>query len=193
MSLSYNYPPQIAYPSAPPVYRSFPAPPRLHWGWVFVLCVLTLGLFGNVWMVVVGWWIKKVTRSAGAFWWSLAYVLVVPCAFLLGVVGVVAARMGADPTGLYVFTATASDVMRLAAFVLYLVAAFGIKHMLEAAPIDIPLSGVMTFFFAPIYFQYHLCDYNVEGRVAEQLSGFGEPVANAAHAVVDASYVAPES
>jgi hypothetical protein len=32
MSLSYNYPPQMAYPSAPPVYRALPAPPRLHWG-----------------------------------------------------------------------------------------------------------------------------------------------------------------
>ena len=30
----------------------------------------------------------------------------------------------------------------------------------------------MTFLFAPTYFQYHLFDYSVEGKVGEQLSGF---------------------
>jgi hypothetical protein len=52
MSMSYNYPPQMAYPSAPPVYRSFPAPPRLHWGIVLVLSFITLGIFGRVWLLV---------------------------------------------------------------------------------------------------------------------------------------------
>ena len=189
MSLSYNYPPQMAYPSAPPVYRGLPAPPRLHWGVVLLLSIVTLGMFVSVWMVVVAWWVKKATREAGAFWWSLAYMMVVPAAVVLGIIGAVAARMGGDPTSVYVFTATSSDVMRLASFVLYLVAAFGIKHMLEGPPIDIPLSGVMTFFFGPIYFQYHLYDYSVEGRVAEQLSGFGEP----AVAVAEVQEVPPQA
>lgn len=173
VSLSYNYPPQLAYPSAPPLYRGLPAPPRLHWGWVFGLSVATLGLFGTVWMVVVGWWIKKATGHAAAFWWSLAYMLVIPFAFVLALAGGVWARMAGGSIAATVFTATASDVTRLFSFVLYVVAAFGIRQDLEGAPIDIPLSGVMTFLFAPIYFQYHLHDYNVEGKIAEQLSGFG--------------------
>jgi hypothetical protein len=172
MSLSYNYPPQMAYPSAPPVYRGLPAPPRLHWGWVFALSLVTLGLFGMVWMVVVGWWVKKATGREASFWWSLAYLLVIPASIVLGIVGVLVSRMGGDPTSVYVFTKTASGVMRLASFVLYLVAAFGTKSALEERPIEIPLSGVMTFFFGSIYFQYHLHDYSVEGRVGEQLSGF---------------------
>jgi cytochrome bd-type quinol oxidase subunit 1 len=141
---------------------------------VFALSVVTLGIFSSIWMVVVGWWIKRATRSGAAFWWSLAYMLVAPLALVFAVAGGVAARMGGDPTAVYVFTATASDVTRLAGVVLYLVAAFGTMTMLEAEPIGIPLSGVMTFFFAPLYFQYHLYDYNVEGRVAEQLTGFEE-------------------
>jgi len=172
--MTYSYPPQYAYPSAPPMYRALPAPPRLHWGWVLVLSVLTLGLFLSVWMVVVGWWIKKATICEAAFWWSLAYMLVFPFAVLLGLGGAVAARMGADSISIYVYMATASDLIRLASIVLYLVAVFGTKQLLEAAPIDIPLNGLMTFFFGPIYFQYHLHDYNVEGRVAEQLTGFVE-------------------
>lgn len=184
MDMSYNYPPEYAFPSAPPVYRSFPPPPRLHWGIVLVLSLVTLGIFGSVWMFVVAWWIKKATGQTGAFWWSLAYMLVFPVAFLLGIVGAFVARMGADPTTVYVFTATVSDVTRLVSFVLYLVAAFGIKHMLEGPPIDIPISGVMTFFFGATYFQYHLYDYSVEGKLGEQVSGFGKPAAVSAPAPV---------
>lgn len=193
MSLSYNYPPQYAYPSAPPLYRAFPAPPRLHWGWVLVLSIVTFGIFGVLWMVVVGWWVRKVTHCAAAFWWPLAYTLVLPVAVLLGVAGVVAARMGADPIAVQTYTAAASDVMRLASVVLYFVAAFGLRQELEAAPIDIPLSGVMTFFFAPYYFQYHLFDYDVEGKVAEQLTGFPEPALAGAPAASADTAASPQS
>jgi hypothetical protein len=78
-------------------------------------------------------------------------------------------------------------------FVLYVAAAFTLKGVLEERPIDIPLGGVMTFLLAPTYFQYHLFDYSVDGKVAEQLSGFGGTVTNTAPAVVDASCVSPES
>ena len=48
-----------------------------------------------------------------------------------------------------------------------------LKGALESSPIRIPLQGLATFFFGPIYFQYHLQDYSVEGKLGEQLSGFG--------------------
>lgn len=193
MSLSYNYPPQMAYPSAPPVYRAVPAPPRLHWGWVLVLSVVTLGVFGMVWMVVVGWWIKKATNQAAAFWWSLVYMLVVPLGLVLGVAGAVMTRIAGNTLAVVDFRTISTALIRLASFLLYLVAAFGTKSLLEVPPIDIPLSGVMTFLFAPIYFQYHLHDYSVEGKVAEQLSGFGEPaLAGASTMVVEAPEVPPQ-
>jgi hypothetical protein len=180
MSMSYNYPPPLAYPSAPPVYRGLPAPPRLHWGWVLALCIVTFGLFGMVWMVVVGWWVKKATRNARPFWWSLAYMLVIPFALVLGFVGAIAAGMAGGTSAVNEFTAMASVLVRVAGLVLYVVAAFTTKSALEAQPIDIPLGGAMTFLFAPIYFQYNLYDYDVEGKVAEQLSGFAsEGVAEA--------------
>jgi hypothetical protein len=67
------------------------------------------------------------------------------------------------------------------------VAAFGTKSLLEVPPIDIPLNGVVTFFFAPIYFQYHLHDYSVEGKVSEQLSGFEEQTVASAPAANEIS------
>jgi hypothetical protein len=186
MSLSYNYPPQMAYPSAPPVYRALPAPPRLHWGWVLALSILTLSLFGIIWMAVQGYWVKRATKNGKPFAWALAYVIFLPLVFVAAVtVGALSAMGKIGAAGVNP-NASVELGSRLVSIVLYLVTAYTLKGALEAQPIDIPLTGVMTFFFAPIYFQYHLFDYSVEGRVAEQLSGFAEPaVAGAAAAVVE--------
>jgi hypothetical protein len=193
MSLSYNYPPECAFPSAPPVYRAFPAPPRLHWGIVFALSVVTIGIFGMVWMVVQANWVKKVTKNSKPFAWCLAYLLAYPLLFLCAVA--LGATLGlihrADIA--HELSRTITLVVRVVMFVLYVAAAFTLKGVLEEKPIDIPLGGVMTFLLAPTYFQYHLFDYSVEGKVAEQLSGFGGTVTNTAPAVVDASCVSPES
>jgi hypothetical protein len=176
MSLSYNYPPQMAYPSAPPVYRSFPAPPRLHWGIVFALSVITLGLFGRVWMLVQANWVKKVTHDSRPFAWCLAHVIALAAIFMIAFAGGLVASLTAGSEAVNELIRVLVPVTQLVSVILYLVAAFMLKGALESQPIDIPLGAVMTFFFAPIYFQYHLFDYSVEGKVAEQLSGFGEPV-----------------
>jgi|SRR5215472_3108450 len=174
MSMSYNYPPEYAFPSAPPVYREFPAPPRLHWGLVLLLSFVTMGFFGSIWMVVQANWVKKVTRNTKPFWWCMAYMLCLPLLFLAALVGGITAALVhrvdlAPQVGAMVVL-----VFRVAMIVCYLGGAFTLKGALEERPIDIPLSGVMTFFFAPIYFQYHLYDYSVEGKIGEQLSGFAE-------------------
>lgn len=130
-----------------------------------------------VWMVVQANWVRKVTKNAKPFGWCLANALAFPAALLL-VVTVVATLAAIHRMDLVVdFDIFFRVFNRLAFFVLYVVAAFTLKGALEAEPIDIPLSGVMTFFFAPTYFQYHLFDYSVDGKTGEQLSGFAEPAA----------------
>ena len=193
MSLSYNYPPQMAYPSAPPVYRSFPPPPRLPWGWVLALSIVTLGIFGMIWMVVQANWVRKVTRNSKPFAWCLVYLLSLPAIYLVAIVG--GATFGAMHRMdlLAEFVAILRVSVRLVMLVLYLCAAYTLKGALEAEPIDIPLSGVVTFFLGATYFQYHLFDYNVEGKTGEQLSGFSAPaVAGAPAAIVDAPGVPPQ-
>ena len=175
MSLSYNYPPQMAYPSAPPVYRALPAPPRLHWGVVLALSIVTLGIFGMVWMAVQAYWLKKATKNGTPFGWAIAYVVFLPLMVFIGLILGALAGMGKAGDNAPALLAGAELVSRLGSVVLYLVTAFSLKAGLEAEPIDIPLSGVVTFFLGATYFQYHLYDYSVEGRVAEQLSGFAEP------------------
>jgi hypothetical protein len=49
----------------------------------------------------------------------------------------------------------------------------------------------MTFFFSATYFQYHLYDYDVEGKMGEQLSGFAEPTAVPISAAVAEASGAP--
>jgi hypothetical protein len=180
MSMSYNYPPEYAFPSAPPLYRAFPAPPRLHWGIVLALSIVTIGLFGMVWLLVQAHWVKKVTRDGKPFAWCLAYLLSLPAVYMAAFVGGLLLAILHQPDTLAMFTAILIGVTRLGMFVLYVFAAFTLKGALEAQPIDIPLSGVMTFFFSATYFQYHLFDYSVDGKVAEQLSGFAEPTPAAA-------------
>lgn len=160
----------MAYPSAPPVYRGFSAPPRMHWGIVLVLSIVTFGIFGMIWMVIQAIWVKKVTKDSKPFGWCLAYLLSLPVLFVVAIAGGATLGYMHKMDILQEFVALLRPVTRIVVFVLYLFAAYTLKGALERQPIDIPLSGVMTFFLGATYFQYHLFDYNVEGRVAEQLN-----------------------
>jgi hypothetical protein len=60
---------------------------------------------------------------------------------------------------------TVTLIMRILLFVLWVVVAYTLKGELESSPIKIPLSGIMTFFFGSVYFQYHLFDYQVPDEV----------------------------
>ncbi len=178
MSLSYNYPPQMAYPSAPPVYRAFPAPPRLHWMWVLVLSVVTLGIFWAFWMTVQAHWVKKVTGNARAFAWSLVYTTFLSGTLLAAIVAGVYFAFWGRPYGFADLRDKLVDLRSAVGFLLYIASVYLLKSGLESRPIRIRLHGLATFFFGPVYFQYCLRKYSVVGKVGEQLSGFVEPAAS---------------
>jgi len=135
-----------------------------------------------IWLAVMAWWTKKVTGSAKAFAWSMAYLLLIPLLMVLGfVAGIVAViehipvKELTDPLGL---------IARLTGFVLYIAAAYTLRSQLENSPINIPLGGVMTFFFSATYFQYHLHDFHWEAgstearaRLSEDSLGLAGPMA----------------
>ena len=161
-----SYPPYIAYPSAPPVLRVVPDPPRLHWGLVLVLSVVTAGIFGQIWLIVQCVWVRKVYGRSKALPWAIAYLATLPAAivagFLIGVVGVLTHRSLGE---IQAIANMLTLVVQIAIFVLFLVTAYTLRGELESDPINIPLGGVMTFFFSVIYFQYHLYDYTVPDEV----------------------------
>ena len=191
MSLSYNYPPQMAYPSAPPVYRAFRAPPRLHWAWVLLLSIVTFGLFWTVWLLVQAYWVKKAVYNSRPFWWCLAYLLFYVGCLIATIVVTVYFTMTGQPHSLAEIMSIVVALRRGIGLLLYLAATFMLKSALESEPIKIPVQGLATFVFGPVYFQAFLCTYSVEGKVSEQLSGFAEP-AVVEHATV-INVVPPES
>ena len=132
MSLSYNYPPQMAYPSAPPVYRGFPAPPRLHWAIVFALSFVTIGIFGMIWMVVQANWVRKVTKNSKPFIWCLIYLLFLPLMAFAGGVGGVMSSVTKGESAAQTFMAVVTIVAQLGGLVLYVCAAYTLKGALEA-------------------------------------------------------------
>ena len=142
---------------AAPVGQQYPPPPSLHWGIVLLLTFLTCGIFSMVWLVVEVLWIKKVKPDAK----SVTYLTIAVVLWLTVLVsgfyqGVMSAASGHPSPGLQ----GVSLLLNLGYIVMYLFAVFTMKSDLEehfnsAEPIGLSLSGVMTFFFAVFYFQYH--------------------------------------
>jgi hypothetical protein len=120
-----------------------PMPPRLHWGVVLALAIVTFGIFGIIWLFVQAVWVRKIEPKSNALYFLIGYVV---AAIMSGVF---------DQTGL-------DTVLQLGGFVLFLFGVFGMRRSIENFYDSIGpgagLSGVMTFFFNVIYFQYHLND-----------------------------------
>ncbi len=143
---------------------AYPDPPALHWGLVLLFAVLTCGLFQIIWETVQSAWMRKVEPSTKAL---LLIAGVIVLLLLLGVTAGatgysngLAHRDGGDGTGSTGMSAL-SSLINLAYLVLILAWRFVMrasleKHFNTAEPIGLRLSGVMTFFFGGLYFQYHL-------------------------------------
>lgn len=126
---------------------AIPLPPSLHWGLVLLFTMLTLGIFGWVWMFIQQNWIKRIspeTATTGMFC-LVGYVVL----FTTG----------------NIFQANGNLVMfwtlLIASTVLILSWAFGTAnamrtHYNQAEPIGLKLSGPMIFFFNMYYIQHHM-------------------------------------
>jgi len=123
-----------------------PMPPGLHWAWVLVLAIVTLGIFSWIWMFVEAAYANKLRTNSKPL---LFYCLGLPGFFIAGVLSATP-----DLKGL-------GALMQIGAAILLICGHFSLKNALEeyynsVEPINLQLSGVMTFFFNVLYFQYHL-------------------------------------
>lgn len=125
---------------------NYVAPPRMHWAVVLLLSLVTLGLFFMVWVVLQALWVRKVAPETRVLHYVVAYIAI---SFLAGVVDGAVGDSAAAVTAL----------MQLVGFALYLFAVFTMRTHIEEyfQPVEpgFKLSGVVTFFFAIFYFQYH--------------------------------------
>ncbi len=175
--IAAGYPgPQYAAPAAcaqqaPGALAASPYPdaPNLNWGLVLLFGLLTCTLFMVIWNLVVAAWLRRVQPNATSFFYYLGAPVLLGLQWFTGIP--YALHHAASP-GLHVYTDhPISSLLGVAVWVVRLIARFSQKASLEehfntAEPVGLRLSGVMTFFFGGIYFQYHLNRINLIKQAA---------------------------
>jgi hypothetical protein len=128
-------------------------PPQMHWAVVLILSWVTFGLAGLIWAFKQAGFVKKIDES------SKASVLLIASLALMVVQVVLYIMILRSPSSA---GAIAGIVMLLniAIVVVGLMAIFGMRKSIvryynTVEPIQLKLSGIMTFFFSVLYFQYH--------------------------------------
>jgi hypothetical protein len=131
----------------------FPSPPNLHWGLVLLFDFLSCGMFAYAWDIVQSVWMRKLEPESKALYYYVASAACMLGIFVAAVASAMARSSGAPITGL----------LQIAGWVLLLVGRFSFRSSMEGYfnekdPMGLSLSGVMTFFFGHLYFQYHIND-----------------------------------
>ena len=126
-------------------------PPDFHWGLVLLIGVVTCGLFFSAWMIVEAVFVRKIKPESK----GLMFVIIsIALSYVGGFAnGFYSALNHTNPQPL-------SGLITLISVAILLVGAFQMRSDLEdyyntIEPINLQLSGVMTFFFAIFYFQHH--------------------------------------
>ena len=136
---------------AAPAMAARPVPPDFHWALVLLITVLTCGIFNSVWIIVEAAWIRKIKPASKGL-----LLVIIGIASIYGiqlVSGFIAGINNTEPNPL-------AGLLVLAGGIVLLIGTFAMRSDLEdyynsVEPINLQLSGVMTFFFSVFYFQYH--------------------------------------
>jgi hypothetical protein len=133
---------------------SNPRPPSQHWLVVLILSVVTGGLGGLVWMFREAFFVKKIDPTSKAIMLFGVTLIAIAIQIVL-VLGAASGSMLAMQAASII-----SMPLSLVMFVVAMVAVFSMRKSIvtyynTVEPIGLKLSGVMTFFFSILYFQYH--------------------------------------
>ena len=159
----------------------YPDPPSFHWGLVLLISFFTNGLFQIIWDFVQCAWLKKVQPDATALAkYITAYALVVGGVVFAVIGGITLAASSQNGTSISPIGAILvilGGLGYIGGFVMLIVARFSERASLEQhfngpEPVGLRLSGIMTFFFGSLYFQYHLTRINT----MKQAARMGVPV-----------------
>jgi len=156
----------LGYPVPPELQRCAPLPPGgLHWSLLVVGIIVTAGLLGTIWAFVQANWVRKIDPQSKA----LVFLILGVVLNLLG--------QGISISGEAPLLALPILVGGLASIY---VALFGMKASMlryynSVDRIGLRLSGVMTFFFGIVYFQYHLYRILKDKREGQLLQWKGSP------------------
>lgn len=135
-------------------------PPSMHWALVLVISVFC-GIFGLVWIFVQASFVKKLDpNNKSIMMFILSFVVGIGGMIVMMAVGGAAMAMGGRGQTALPFMALLYPIVCLLPAVCSIIGVFGMRrsllnHYNTVEPIGLRLSGVMTFFFAIFYFQYH--------------------------------------
>jgi len=127
-------------------------PVDFHWALVLLIGICTCGLFFSAWIIVEAAYVRKIKPESK----GLMLVIIAVAGSYLGSFanGFISAMNHTNPQPL-------GNLITIVFAIVFWVAAFQMRSDLEdyyntVEPINLQLSGVMTFFFAVFYFQHHL-------------------------------------
>ncbi|HEX9199623.1 MAG TPA: DUF4339 domain-containing protein [Acidobacteriaceae bacterium] len=167
---AYQQPPVAAYPAA--AVAMYPDAPNLSWGLVLLFAFFTCSLFMFVWNLVIAAWLKRVQPNANAIFYYAAGGVLFLFQIALGTHSQThIIQPGVHWWVTYYTAHPFRNLAWLATWVVRLIARFSMRASLEEhfngpEPVGLSLSGVMTFFFGGLYFQYHLNRINELKRMA---------------------------
>jgi hypothetical protein len=132
-----------------------PAPPEMHWVLLLVLSWVTGGLAGVIWGFKQAAFVKKIDPASKAIPLLAASLvaMVIQVAVMLSAISSRSMSAMASATGV-------AMLLNVVIVVVWVVAVFSmrtsiVRHYNSVEPIGLRLSGVMTFFFSILYFQFH--------------------------------------
>jgi len=134
---------------------ALPAPPSLHWGWVFLFSVLSFGIFAVVWPFIQANWVRRIDPRSNA---TLMLGAALGCSF----VGYALAAAGAPADDAAPPTAMErlGWLLQLAYVALFLAAYFAmaasIRRQLAAYRVPVRIGGITLLFFNTLYLQGQL-------------------------------------
>ena len=167
-------PPQYAAPNA----AAYDAPPNLSWGLVALFGFLTCTLFMYIWNLILAAWITRIVPGTKVLiLYIAATVLMMIQAFAGAHVNVmIGGSLHQRPDFMQNFSAPYATIV-FVCWIVRLIARFTMRNTLErhfntTDPVGLRLSGVMTFFFGGIYFQYHLNRINDIKRAMSYRAGY---------------------
>jgi GYF domain 2 len=176
LGLAPEVPPAYQPPLAPAYPASnvavYPDAPNLSWGLVLLFAIFTCTLFMWVWNLVLAAWMKRVQPNSKAILYYAAATVLGCCHFVISShTRVQMFQPGVHWWITYYTAHPLRNVLSLAIWIVRLIARFTMRSELEqhfntAEPVGLSLSGVMTFFFGGLYFQYHLNRINELKRMA---------------------------
>ena len=150
----------LGVPQAMPLVATLPqgyapqggiVPPNLHWFLLLLLCITWV--FPFIWALVQAKYAKKIDQASGAM---VAYVLWFLCS-AAGIAADVMVVLGKIPAA----DASLITLISVGSFIAYVFGSFNIRKSMMSyyntvEPIQLNLSGVLTFFFGIFYLQYHM-------------------------------------